>query len=231
MVLVSVVSSSRRCIDWITRDMGRIFPAEWERFRDGVPEAERDGNLAARTPGCPRPRPRGQGPGGSGVVRVEGHPRRHGAGLHAEPALSGPGVRGSASHSRARDALLELWCVPAEGQIITMTGKLAAIPGVLIHGASTSAGPPTSRGSWPRGSRTPSWSSSTTPVMAPGAIRSSRRSTGSPVAGELSPRGRGDISGQRFSDGGRVREGGVGPPFPWSQGTGPSVSRLRPVKG
>ena len=34
-------------MEWITREMGRIFPAEWDRFRAGVPAADRDGDLAA----------------------------------------------------------------------------------------------------------------------------------------------------------------------------------------
>jgi proline iminopeptidase len=32
-------------VQWITRDVGRLFPAEWARFRAGVPEADRDGSL------------------------------------------------------------------------------------------------------------------------------------------------------------------------------------------
>jgi hypothetical protein len=31
----------------MTQDMGRVFPAQWEHFRDGVPQQRRDGNLAA----------------------------------------------------------------------------------------------------------------------------------------------------------------------------------------
>jgi proline iminopeptidase len=45
MVLWCVTATRHRDVAWITREMGRIFPREWERFRDGVPE--RDGNLAA----------------------------------------------------------------------------------------------------------------------------------------------------------------------------------------
>jgi len=45
MVLSAVTDGDRH--DWITRDMGRIFPREWERFRDGVPEGHRDGDLSA----------------------------------------------------------------------------------------------------------------------------------------------------------------------------------------
>ena len=47
MILVSVVDTSRRQVEWITRAMGRIFPEEWARFRDVVPAAYRDGDLSA----------------------------------------------------------------------------------------------------------------------------------------------------------------------------------------
>ena len=47
LVLTAVTAGRRREIDWITRDMGRVFPREWQRFRDAVPEAERDGDLCA----------------------------------------------------------------------------------------------------------------------------------------------------------------------------------------
>lgn len=32
-------------IAWLTRGVGRFFPKEWMRFRDGVPVADRDGDL------------------------------------------------------------------------------------------------------------------------------------------------------------------------------------------
>jgi proline iminopeptidase len=47
MVLAAVTSADRREIDWIVRDMGRIFPREWDQFVSQVPAAERTGNLAA----------------------------------------------------------------------------------------------------------------------------------------------------------------------------------------
>jgi len=46
LVLASVVGHDRDDIDWVTRQMGRVFPAEWQRFRDHVPAADRDGDLA-----------------------------------------------------------------------------------------------------------------------------------------------------------------------------------------
>ena len=45
VVLFSVVTTSRREVEWVTRGVGRLFPVGWARFRDGVPEAERDGSL------------------------------------------------------------------------------------------------------------------------------------------------------------------------------------------
>ncbi|MCB0183585.1 MAG: alpha/beta fold hydrolase, partial [Caldilineaceae bacterium] len=47
LVLGAVTQGTWREIDWITRQMGRIFPREWEQFVALVPAAERDGNLAA----------------------------------------------------------------------------------------------------------------------------------------------------------------------------------------
>jgi len=47
-IAIAAVTTSRRSeLDWLYRGVGRFFPQEWERFRDGVPEADRDGNLAA----------------------------------------------------------------------------------------------------------------------------------------------------------------------------------------
>jgi len=47
VVLGAVTSTTAREVEWITRDMGRLFPEEWDRFVAEVPVAERDGNLAA----------------------------------------------------------------------------------------------------------------------------------------------------------------------------------------
>jgi proline iminopeptidase len=47
LVLFSVTTTTPAEVEWITRDMGRLFPAEWERFLSRVPDQERGGNLAA----------------------------------------------------------------------------------------------------------------------------------------------------------------------------------------
>ena len=46
LVLFAVATTTRADVTWATRGVGRYFPAEWRRFRDGVPAAERDGDLA-----------------------------------------------------------------------------------------------------------------------------------------------------------------------------------------
>jgi proline iminopeptidase len=45
LVLTAVTTTGPREVQWITRDVGRLFPAEWARFRNGLPEAERDGSI------------------------------------------------------------------------------------------------------------------------------------------------------------------------------------------
>jgi proline iminopeptidase len=47
MVLAAVTAGTRREIEWIIRDMGRIFPCEWDAFTAVVPAAERGGDLSA----------------------------------------------------------------------------------------------------------------------------------------------------------------------------------------
>jgi proline iminopeptidase len=41
LVLALVTTTSRREVEWITRDVGRIFPREWDRFATAVPDTLR----------------------------------------------------------------------------------------------------------------------------------------------------------------------------------------------
>lgn len=47
IVIAGVTLTRRSDIDWLYHGVGRFFPEEWERFRAGVPESERDGDLVA----------------------------------------------------------------------------------------------------------------------------------------------------------------------------------------
>lgn len=46
LVLEGIATTTPAEIEWITRGVGAFFPDAWMRFRDGVPEAQRSGNLA-----------------------------------------------------------------------------------------------------------------------------------------------------------------------------------------
>jgi proline iminopeptidase len=45
MVRFAVGTTTAWETDWITRGVGIFFPEPWDRFRDGIPEAERSGSL------------------------------------------------------------------------------------------------------------------------------------------------------------------------------------------
>jgi proline iminopeptidase len=134
IVMVSVTMSRRSEIDWLYRGVGRFFPEEWERFRAGVPAADRDGNLV------------------DAYARLMEHPDaavREGAALAwaswedtvlslepgSQPSVAGDGPSRDllafvriCSHYFANGAWLE------EGALLRDASKLAGIPGVLIHG-------------------------------------------------------------------------------------------------
>lgn len=47
MVFAAVTSADRHEIDWLVRDMARVFPREWDQFISLVPSARSEGNPAA----------------------------------------------------------------------------------------------------------------------------------------------------------------------------------------
>jgi proline iminopeptidase len=47
LVLLSLGLTRPADIHWLYHETGRFFPREWQRFRSGVPAAERDGDLVA----------------------------------------------------------------------------------------------------------------------------------------------------------------------------------------
>ena len=133
IVLFSVTNTTRREVDWITREMGRIFPEEWERFRDVVPEGERDGNLALaynRLLHDPDPAVRERA-AKSWCAWEDTHVRTH-ADWQPDPRYNDPVLR-----LRFARLVTRYWGHAAwleEGQLVRDAGKLAGIPGVLIHG-------------------------------------------------------------------------------------------------
>ena len=140
LVLFSVATTTAREIEWITRGVGVFFPEPWRRFCDGVPEDQRAGSL------------------------VEAYHRLL---MDPDPAIHAKAARdwcdweialvavhpGHAPHPRYEDPAFRLsfarlvthyWRHRAwleEGALARDAGRLAGVPGVLIHGRLDIGGP------------------------------------------------------------------------------------------
>lgn len=130
IVLPAVTTTRRYEIDWLYRGAGRFFPEQWERFRTAIPDAGDDMLTAyAARMGDPDP-----------DVRL--HAAREWIAwedvlLSEEPGGKPGTFENSATmlafaricaHYFSHGAWLE------EGALIRDAGRLAGIPGVLIHG-------------------------------------------------------------------------------------------------
>ncbi len=140
MILVSVVTTTRREVEWVTRDMGRVFPDEWARFRDGVPDEDRDGDLSvaySRLLESSDPAIREQAARDwcawedTHVATYPGH--------RPDPRYDEPRFRlcfaRLVTHYWSNAAFLE------DGQLLRDANRLAEIPAVLINGRLDISGP------------------------------------------------------------------------------------------
>ncbi|MEU8517450.1 prolyl aminopeptidase [Kitasatospora sp. NPDC048722] len=141
LVLFSVTNTTRREVEWITRDMGRLFPEEWARFRDAVPERERDGSLVdayARMLSDPDPLTRERA--ALEWCRWEDVHVSVQRGYTPSPRYEDPHFRlrfaRLVTHYWRHSGFLE------DGALLRGAGKLAGIPGVMIHGRMDISGPP-----------------------------------------------------------------------------------------
>jgi proline iminopeptidase len=134
IVIAGVTTSRRSEIDWLYRGARRFLPEQWERFRAGVPEADRDGDLlgaCARLMEDPDP-----------DVRA----RTADAWCAWEDALITQEPNGTANAFRGRSQADKLALVRIcahyfayqawleDGALLRDAGRLAGIPGVLVHG-------------------------------------------------------------------------------------------------
>jgi proline iminopeptidase len=134
IVIPSVTMSRRSEIDWLYRGVARFFPEEWERFRAGVPESERDRDLLAayaRLMESPDDDVRAKAAADwlaweDAVISQEpqGMPNAY---SDRPPAAQLAFVR-ICAHYFSHGAWLE------EGVLLGNADRLAGIPGVLIHG-------------------------------------------------------------------------------------------------
>jgi proline iminopeptidase len=141
LVLAAVVGTAiRREVEWITRDVARHFPQEWPRFRDGVPVAERDGRLVeayARLLNHPDDAVRAQA-ASDWCAWEDTHVSLFAANRH-DPRYDDPAFRmvfaRLVTHYWSNDCFLE------EGALLRDVGRLAGIPGVMVHGRLDISGP------------------------------------------------------------------------------------------
>ncbi len=145
IVMLSTVTGSRQEVDWITRDMGRVFPAEWERFRDAVPEPDRAGSLPAayaRLLRDPDPAVRDQA-ARDWCTWEDTHISALGHDPH--PRFDDPRFRLAfarlVTHYWANDHFLADSPTVTDNQILRDAHRLAGIPGVLVHGRADVSGP------------------------------------------------------------------------------------------
>ena len=141
IVLASVTMTRPADIHWLYHGVGRFFPEEWARFRAGVPEPDRDGDLVAAyyrllhhpDPGVRARAARNWLDWEDAVVSLEEGHQRH-------PRYADPRVRMAfarlVTHYFHHHAWLE------DGILLREAGRLAGIPGVLVHGRLDLGGPP-----------------------------------------------------------------------------------------
>ena len=144
MVLLSITMTRRADVHWLAHETGRFFPEQWARFRDGVPEADRDGDLVAaydrllnghgRSGGSDPGRARLDGLGGRDPV-ARGGLRGPAPALGRRRRTGSRSRASSPTTSRTRPGSRTTSCC-------ANAHRLAGIPAVLLHGRLDLSGPP-----------------------------------------------------------------------------------------
>jgi proline iminopeptidase len=142
MVLLSITMTRRSDVEWLTRTVGRYFPEEWQRFRQGVPEMEREGNLAVAYDRLLNAHP-------DPAVRLQAARdwvAWEDAMLSLEEGYVTPNPRYADERFRVAFARLvthyfshAAWL--QEDELLLNAHRLADIPSVLLHGRLDLAGP------------------------------------------------------------------------------------------
>jgi proline iminopeptidase len=133
IVLAAVTMTRRVEVDWLCRGVGAFFPAQWERFRAALPAAARDGDLVAAyarllvdpDPGVHHRAARDWCDWEEAVVSVE-------SGGQPNPRYDDPDFRLGFARLVTHYFSHAAWL--AEDELLAHADRLAAIPGVLIHG-------------------------------------------------------------------------------------------------
>ena len=140
MVLASVVGTSHDDVAWVTRAMGRVFPEQWEQFRDALPPAQRHGNLAAAYAGLLQdPDPAVHQPAAAAWCAWEDTHVATVPGRRPDPRYEDPRFRlcfaRLVTHYWSNAAFLE------DGALVRDAYMLAGVPVVMVNGQLDISGP------------------------------------------------------------------------------------------
>ncbi len=141
IILVGVTMSRPQEIDWLYRGLRLLLPAEWERFRSGVPAEARDSNLVEayrKLMESPDRATREQAAVNwcAWEDAVIAHENLGKPGQYSDkPDTAKLAFVRICAHYFAHNAWLD------HGQLLRDAHRLAEIPGVLIHGRLDLSGP------------------------------------------------------------------------------------------
>jgi proline iminopeptidase len=141
LLLVSVTLTRSCDVHWLAHEAGRFFPEQWNEFRAGVPWEERHDLVAAydkRINHHPDAEVRVRAAHDwcnweDAILSLDDHPYR-GSRTRSETALIC--FARLVTHYFAHSGFL------GDEELLSGMGRLAGIPGVLIHGRLDLAGPP-----------------------------------------------------------------------------------------
>jgi proline iminopeptidase len=135
IILAAVFGGARRDIDWLYRDAGRFYPEAYERFVAAVADTARDGDILgayARLMEDPDLAVRQQAAidycAWEDTLLSNEPNKGHFAPLTGTPSDEVLGLVRICAHYFANGMFLE------DGVLIRDAGRLAGIPGVLVHG-------------------------------------------------------------------------------------------------
>ncbi len=143
MILLSITLTRRSDVHWLAHEVGRYFPEEWARFRAGVPETDRDGDLVAaydrllnreRDPAVRLQAARDWVAWEDAILSLEEGSVTPNPRWADEPYMVA--FARLVTHYFSHAAWLE------EDDLLRNASRLAGIPGVLVHGRLDLAGPP-----------------------------------------------------------------------------------------
>jgi proline iminopeptidase len=146
IIMAAVVGGRRRDIDWLYRDAGRFYPEAWERFAAGAAGTPPDGDILgayAQLVEDPDPAVREK----ATVdwcnwedALLSHEPQGKNAVFIGQPSRARLGLVRTCAHYFSNGLFLE------DGALIRDAGRLAGIPGIMVHGRLDMNAPP--RAAW-----------------------------------------------------------------------------------